>query len=524
MNRARLEALWQQAQARQIVPADAGLPAHDDDDRPWPVVLLTALGAWLAAIPMLAVVALTLGPLFRHGPGAGLAGALLLGVAVALLRTRLPLFVEQLAVPLLLAGGASLGFGLNLGMDGSAWSASMALLALGVAAAVPPRWLKAGLGAAAAFFVAWAFWPWRWGGASASGWAAGWGWQACLAVWLLACWREARAGLGSGALAVLAGWLLMTLLGLSAGSGETLFVGAGGLHGGAGGGGHGLLLSAMSAACALGGAAWLTLAWPPLRRWPFAGVALVLAGLAFFMPQLGAVLLALAGCAVQQRWRLAAAALLAALWIVGSFYYQLAWPLGLKAEVLAGAGLLLGLLAWPLRSPSPSAPAAADGHGRSARWGATACLVAVLLVVNAAIVQKEALIAQGQPVFVPLAPADPRSLMQGDYMRLAFALPDGVASSTEGLLSAQRPQVVATLDARRVATLRRLHGGEPLAPGELLIELTPKGGRWTLVTDAWFFKEGEAERWTAARFGEFRVTPGGQALLVSLRGTQLEKL
>jgi len=44
------------------------------------------------------------------------------------------------------------------------------------------------------------------------------------------------------------------------------------------------------------------------------------------------------------------------------------------------------------------------------------------------------------------------------------------------------------------------------------------------VTDAWYFKEGEAERWAAARYGEFRVDANGKALLVGLRGPKLEKL
>ena len=45
-----------------------------------------------------------------------------------------------------------------------------------------------------------------------------------------------------------------------------------------------------------------------------------------------------------------------------------------------------------------------------------------------------------------------------------------------------------------------------------------------LVSDAWFFKEGEAARWEKARYGEFRVLPDGRALLVGMRGPQLEKL
>ena len=93
-----------------------------------------------------------------------------------------------------------------------------------------------------------------------------------------------------------------------------------------------------------------------------------------------------------------------------------------------------------------------------------------------------------------------------------------------GLLTAQRPHVVARRDARGVATLLRIDDGAPLGADELRIELTPKDGRWILVSDAWFFKEGDAKRWQAAKYGEFRVEPGGRALLVGLRGEKLEAL
>ena len=55
----------------------------------------------------------------------------------------------------------------------------------------------------------------------------------------------------------------------------------------------------------------------------------------------------------------------------------------------------------------------------------------------------------------------------------------------------------------------------------MLIELTPKDGRWVVVTDAWYFREGDATRWEAAKFGEFRVEPDGKALLVGLADAQL---
>jgi uncharacterized membrane-anchored protein len=125
---------------------------------------------------------------------------------------------------------------------------------------------------------------------------------------------------------------------------------------------------------------------------------------------------------------------------------------------------------------------------------------------------------------VALAPVDPRSLMQGDYMALRFVLPSVADGQASGANGGRRPQVVARRDARGIATLQRADRGEPLAGDELRIELSPKNGGWVLVTDAWFFKEGEADRWAQAKYGEFRVDANGRALLVGLRGADLQKL
>lgn len=530
MNRVQIQALWAQARSRRLVPADAPTPVDAGAvGRPWPVVLLTALGAWLAAVPLLVVVGLMFGPMLQHG-GAYIAGVALLVASVVILRSAgLPLFVEQLAVPLLLTGGGSLGFALFHDMPEVEAAALLALLALLIGAVVRPAWLRACLGAAAACLVSLALWPWHWAPHGAHDAMPYWlSWHVCAATWLAVAWWERVAGLRAAVRAMASGWGAMTLLGLALSSGMAMLVGGkwSGFFGASAQGGLAWAgwPGGASAALALLAAAWLGGAWPSLRRPGYAGVALVLAGLAGFMPALGAVLLMGAACLVRARWQLAAAAGLAAAWVLSSFYYQLAWPLATKAEVLAVAGVLLGLLAWPMWQRGAAAAPVRDAAGLAPRIGAALSLAAVLAVVNTGIAQKEALIAEGLPVFVPLAPADPRSLMQGDFMRLNFALPSGVRSDGPALLTAERPRVVARVDARRVAEVLRVHAGEPLAPDELLIELTPQGGGWTLVTDAWFFKEGDAARWAPARFGEFRVKPGGQALLVGLRGEGLRPL
>uniref|UniRef100_UPI0031381215 DUF4401 domain-containing protein n=1 Tax=Variovorax sp. YR752 TaxID=1884383 RepID=UPI0031381215 len=163
----------QAAQRDGLLPADASLP--NDDSRPWPVVLLTALGAWLATVPLLGVIGMLLGDLISRSAGPYLVGALLIAGALVVLRSReLPLFVEQLAFPALLTGGGALGFGLFRDVGTSAGAALLALVALGIAAGVRAAWLRVLLGTAAAVLAAVALTPGRWHFEGRSALAAWW--------------------------------------------------------------------------------------------------------------------------------------------------------------------------------------------------------------------------------------------------------------------------------------------------------------------------------------------------------------
>lgn len=545
----RLDATIQDAIAAGVLPANTRRP--DQDNRPWPVVLLTALGAWLAAVPLLIVVGLMVGDAALRGVGTYAIGALVLAGAVAMLRSRtIPLFVEQLAVPMLMVGGSLLGYALFRDMPGRVAAAASAGLVASVVWVVPKPWLRVLLGAGAAGLVGLAVAPIHLNFFGRSEWPSVWlalhvlvavalaG--ACMQRTLFEGGQEARLAAAWESLSV--GWLLVALAGLAFWSGMTFLVGAS-----LGGGGqmageiarelgpkkapalegmHTLRLA--SVALALAGAAWLAHCWPRVRNTWCAAVALVLVLLAAFMPSLGAVLLVMAYCVAAGRWRVASAAGVAAAWIVGAFYYQLSWPLADKALLLAGAGAVLAALAWwaaqSTRSTTTQTVAVGPASFGRPQLGLAFAAVLVLLVANGAIWQKENLIAHGQPLFVPLVPADPRSLMQGDYMALRFALPRDVSAADVELAAGQRPHVLAKRDTRGVAVALRTDSGAPLATDELRIELSPKNGDWVLVTDAWFFKEGEAERSAQAKFGEFRVGADGRALLVGLRGADLAAL
>ncbi|MCC6595715.1 MAG: DUF4401 domain-containing protein [Rhodanobacteraceae bacterium] len=128
-------------------------PAAPEPARPWPIIVLTACGAWLAAVPLVVFVALLLKDALEHG-GALVLGAAAIGAAVWVLRRqRLGLFVEQLAVPVLLVGLSLLGWGVYdlFDLDGSAIPfAVTALVALACAVLIEQSWLRTVLAALAA--------------------------------------------------------------------------------------------------------------------------------------------------------------------------------------------------------------------------------------------------------------------------------------------------------------------------------------------------------------------------------------
>jgi uncharacterized membrane-anchored protein len=541
----------EQARAEGLAPAEAGAP-----ERPWPVVVLTALGAWLAVPPFIFLLAMIFGRDWDHGPMAYIEGIGLLTLAVVLLRSRaLPLFVEQAAIPLLLTGGVCLGYGLarDLSNDGAALTG----LVIGAAliALLPQGWLRMLLGAGMAGLVAFLIHlalrdltPHAWyrfdGGQPLT--------QAALllAFGLAMAGLQARAGRNAATAPIaaamepaLAGWWIVVLACHALAAGWSF--GAVGAFGPTANvsrdlwagmpAGHAVLHTAsrgLSVALVLIAAVWLQ------HRWRLAGAArmlppvLVLAALAALMPALGGTLLVLSLMLSTRRWRLATLAGAAAVWAIGALYYEWHLPLAHKslALVAAGAALLAWVrwLAWhPAPAPGTASPATFALRGAPAVL--TGAGVLALAVVNVGIAGRERLIDTGRPVFVKLAPVDPRSLMQGDYMRLSYDLP-GVDWSSRHRVEAPmlwgaRPRIAVTLDARGVAQSPRLLGPDEAAPpGTQLLQLTPKGGGWTFVSDGWFFKEGEAQRWQAARYGEFRVTPEGKGLLVRVVGEDLKPL
>lgn len=152
-------------------------------------------------------------------------------------------------------------------------------------------------------------------------------------------------------------------------------------------------------------------------------------------------------------------------------------------------------------------------------------LLPILAVFNYAIWEKETILREGETVLLRLAPVDPRSLMQGDYMRLRYE----VATQAEALLqqegrdtsssSLKQGHLVLKRSDDRQARFVRLHHGEALSEGEWLLPYhKPHAYRQSIVIkpDSYFFQEGQAKIYEAAQFGIFKMTPDGAYLLTGL--------
>lgn len=144
----------------------------------------------------------------------------------------------------------------------------------------------------------------------------------------------------------------------------------------------------------------------------------------------------------------------------------------------------------------------------------------ILAAINFNIYQREQLLSNGRVVLLELAPVDPRSLMQGDYMALRFGVANQ-AFAGKDLQTLDDGHLVLTVDERDVATFSRFAEESAVAKNEVLFRYRIRNGRSKFATNAFFFQEGHAKDYANARFGEFRVSDDGEAILTRLRDKDL---
>jgi uncharacterized membrane-anchored protein len=158
----------------------------------------------------------------------------------------------------------------------------------------------------------------------------------------------------------------------------------------------------------------------------------------------------------------------------------------------------------------------------------------ILALLNFTIFKREKHIETGTVVFLPLAPVDPRSLMQGDYMALNFAMSRDIYNAlpkTEHHRYFWRQEVdgndgfvVVSLDEKRVASFLSIYKDEPLQKNQMLLQYRVRAGKVKFATNAFFFEEGTGSSYDKAKFGEFRVNQKHELLLIDMYDENLTKV
>ena len=227
---------------------------------------------------------------------------------------------------------------------------------------------------------------------------------------------------------------------------------------------------------------------------------------------------------------------------LGGFYYQLSIPLLYKGVLLVSFAVIFAIIALFLharyKSPSQSA---VENHSvfKAPIWLVSVFVIALLGAVNYKVQQFEDVLATGKPVVLKIAPVDPRSLMQGDYMVLNYAIlseiqqsqvlsesnesletsesiDTGEANETMGIdessPSGKKAYILVHLDKNHVATLCEAQSEIPTdfkhCTPNVYLPIRYKGWSPELPSQDYFFAEGKGEYYAQSEYAEYRFKDG----------------
>ena len=215
---------------------------------------------------------------------------------------------------------------------------------------------------------------------------------------------------------------------------------------------------------------------------------------------------------------------------LGGFYYQLSIPLLYKGVLLVSFAVIFAIVTLFLhaRYKSPSQSAIENYPVFKAPIGLVGVFLIVLLgAVNYKVQQFEDVLATGKPVVLKIAPADPRSLMQGDYMVLNYAILSELQQSqfssesnesneTTGIdelsPSGKKAYILVHLDKNHVATLCEAQSEIPTdfkhCTPNVYLPIRYKGWSPELPSQDYFFAEGKGEHYAQAEYAEYRFKDG----------------
>lgn len=202
------------------------------------------------------------------------------------------------------------------------------------------------------------------------------------------------------------------------------------------------------------------------------------------------------------------------------FYYNLTISLLFKSLLLMGNGAILGGLALSIHRRQQKPTIYDIKMKKRLLISSFVCLVATLGLANFSIWQFEEILQNGEKIVLKLAPIDPRSLMQGDYMELNYEI---LADVNQIPLddNEKQHQLYVYLHSRN--GMDAFCGYTLLAPEmqfeqcreNIYLPIKIQMGEVKMAGMHFFFPEGQREHFEQAEYGEFRFK-NGKLLLLNL--------
>ena len=145
-------------------------------------------------------------------------------------------------------------------------------------------------------------------------------------------------------------------------------------------------------------------------------------------------------------------------------------------------------------------------------WGCT--VVFILIGLSVSIYKSERIIDSGELVLLELAPVDPRSLMQGDYMDLRYRVSDTLYAQSK---VEDRGYLILDIDSFGVGRYVGFDVEKPMVrPNQCYLPYRRNSQQFSIGAEHFFFQEGHASYYERAKYGGLRISSDGNSILVGL--------
>lgn len=148
--------------------------------------------------------------------------------------------------------------------------------------------------------------------------------------------------------------------------------------------------------------------------------------------------------------------------------------------------------------------------------------ITIFVFFNYSIYIKENILRHGENMFLELRPVDPRSFMQGDYMKLRFKIEEDVHFKKDEIIPL-KGKLVVILDDHKIGHFEKLYTSDDLTKNQRLFNYLRDYTGINIIPDSFMFQEGHAPFYQKAKYGIFKFV-GHEYLLVGLADEHLNDI